>query len=100
METVSHSITCYRCQKSIPVLGTFKIQRTEDCPYCSTSLHCCKMCKFYDPKVYNECRETNAERITDKEKANFCEYFNLSDGKNALEVKENLINAAEALFKK
>lgn len=95
-----NSITCYHCKKSIPLLGAFKIVRTEECPYCSTSLHCCRMCTFYDPKVYNECRESNADRIVDKEKANFCDYFNLSDGRDAVEVKETLINAADALFKK
>jgi hypothetical protein len=58
------------------------------------------MCKFYDAKVYNECRETNADRVTDKEKANFCDYFVLTDGKSEIIVKESLISAADALFKK
>lgn len=95
------SFICYHCQKAIPVLGgAFKIVRTEECPYCTTSLHCCKMCKFYDPKVYNECHESNAERIVDKEKSNFCDYFELSDGKRAENSKEELINLADSLFKK
>jgi hypothetical protein len=64
------------------------------------SLHCCRMCKFFDPKVYNECHETNAERIVDKEKANFCDYFVLTDGKNPGTNKEELIDAAASLFKK
>jgi hypothetical protein len=58
------------------------------------------MCKFFDPKVYNECHETNAERIVDKEKANFCDYFVLTDGKNPGTNKEELIDAAASLFKK
>ena len=95
-----NNITCYHCNKTIPILGAFKVARTEECPYCSTSLHCCRMCTFYDPKVYNECRESNADRIVDKEKANFCDYFNLSDGKNQEAKKEDLINAASSLFKK
>ena len=97
---MSTSFNCYHCQKSIPVLGQFKITRTEECPYCSTSLHCCRMCKFYDAKVYNECHESNADRIVDKEKSNFCDYFVLSDGKNAAQAKEELINLADSLFKK
>lgn len=97
---MSSSFNCYHCQKSIPVLGAFKITRTEECPYCSTSLHCCRMCKFYDPKVYNECHESNADRIVDKEKSNFCDYFVLSDGKNAGADKEKLVSLAESLFKK
>jgi hypothetical protein len=100
MEQLGHSITCYNCQKKIPILGTFKIVRTEECPFCNRSLHSCKMCNFHDPKVYNECRETSAERITDKEKANFCDYFDLNTGMNSKEVKENLLSAADALFKK
>jgi hypothetical protein len=58
------------------------------------------MCKFYDPKVYNECHESNADRIVDKEKANFCDYFVLSGGGNAGPSKDDLINSADALFKK
>lgn len=95
-----NNITCYHCQKLIPLLGAFKILRTEECPYCSTSLHCCRMCSFYDTKVYNECRESNAERVVDKEKANFCDYFNLSDGSNKTAAKEDLENLAASLFKK
>ena len=96
----NQSFKCYNCHKSIPVLGAFKITRTEDCPYCSKSLHCCKMCKFYDPKIYNECLETNAERVVDKEKANFCDYFVLSGDGSSGPSKEDLINSADALFKK
>jgi len=58
------------------------------------------MCSFYDSRVYNECRESNAERIVDKEKANFCDYFNLSDGTNKSTSKEDLANQAASLFKK
>ena len=94
------SFNCYFCHKSIPVLGAFKVTRTEDCPYCSKSLHCCRMCKFYDPKVYNECIEVNAERIVDKEKANFCDYFSLSGSGKSGPTADELIKNAEALFKK
>lgn len=94
------SFNCYFCHKAIPVLGAFKITRTEDCPYCSKSLHCCRMCKFYDPKVYNECNEVNAERIVDKEKANFCDYFNLKGDGDSGPSKEDLLQKADALFKK
>lgn len=94
------NITCYQCLKVIPILGEFKITRTEECPYCSTALHCCRMCSFYDPKVYNECRENNAERIVDKEKANFCDYFNLSDKLKEATSKEELLDLAASLFKK
>jgi hypothetical protein len=91
---------CCFCQKTIPVLGAFKITRTEECPYCAKRLHCCKMCKFYDSRVYNGCIEPNAERVVDKEKDNFCDYFSLSNGVNNGPSKDDLVNAADALFKK
>ncbi len=94
------SLSCYHCQKAIPVLGAFKVTRTEECPYCTRSLHCCRMCSFYDPKVYNECHESNADRLVDKEKSNFCDYFTLSDGKQSGAKKEDLISLADSLFKK
>lgn len=94
------AITCYHCNKSIPMLGAFKITRTEECPYCSWSLHCCKMCKFYDSSVYNDCTEPNADRVVDKEKSNFCDYFNLSAGGKNGPSRDDLLSSADALFKK
>ena len=38
-------------------------------------LKCCLNCTFHDPSSYNECREPSAERVVDKEAANFCDYF-------------------------
>ncbi len=32
-------------------------------------------CRFYDETAYNECSEPSAERVVDKEKSNFCDYF-------------------------
>jgi hypothetical protein len=59
------------------------------------------MCHFYDPKSYNECKETSADRIQDKEKANYCDYFKLSG--NILDPDKQRLDAlakAAALFKK
>ena len=38
-------------------------------------MHCCRNCRFYDPAYHNQCREPQAERQVDKERGNFCEYF-------------------------
>ncbi len=59
------------------------------------------MCRFFDQKAYNQCREPSAERIIDKEKANFCDYFSLGDSVGAeISEKDKFLSAAEALFKK
>ena len=54
----------------------------------------------YDPKVYNECREPSAEVVREKERANFCEYFEAGSQEGAAAQKKDLLSAAEALFKK
>ena len=60
----------------------------------------CKNCRFYDPTAYNECREPSAEVVREKERANFCDYFEAGSGKGGNQSKEELLSAAEALFKK
>ncbi len=96
---MTQSLNCYHCAKSIPILSGV-IHRSDDCPYCGFSLRCCKMCKFYDPRSYNECRETIAERIVEKEKANFCDFFIPGSPVNSNEVKDSAQKAFDALFKK
>jgi hypothetical protein len=33
------------------------------------------MCEFYDISIAKSCRETIAEEVKDKQRANFCDYF-------------------------
>ena len=49
--------------------------RSDVCAGCSKDARVCLNCRFHDPGSYNECRETIAERIVDKERANFCDHF-------------------------
>jgi hypothetical protein len=35
----------------------------------------CRQCEFYDRSVAKHCRETIAEEVHDKERANFCAYL-------------------------
>ena len=36
-------------------------------------------CLFYEVDSYNDCREPQAERVADKEKSNFCDYFTFKE---------------------
>lgn len=77
-----------------------KVSRSDTCSNCGKDLRCCKQCKFYDPHAYNECREVSADRILDKERANFCDYFvptgsSLGKVDRVQEARKEL----EALFK-
>ena len=68
---------CYRCGRAVPEVE--RIGRREACLGCGSELHCCRNCRFYDPRYHNQCRETQAERQVDKERANFCDYFSLGE---------------------
>lgn len=95
-------ILCYKCNQAFDLgqsVYAMKVGRQDECPHCYASLHCCKMCGFYDKSAYNECKEPMADRILDKEKANFCDFFKISSGGNGGNDKDNLLNAANALFK-
>jgi hypothetical protein len=94
------SLTCYKC--GTPLSETLKVMvgRRDTCPKCMTDLRCCKMCVFYDTKAYNDCREPQADRVQDKEKANFCDYFKIGSGTNPDKDRQDALAKAAALFKK
>jgi len=76
---------CYKCAFEITVEGP--IGRQDTCPRCSSYLHCCLNCRFYDPSAHHECREPQAEWVRDKEMGNFCDYFEPADGDRAIASK-------------
>ncbi|MGH7947895.1 MAG: hypothetical protein ACREQF_01535 [Candidatus Binataceae bacterium] len=66
-------MNCWHCGASIDTRE--RIGMREVCSGCGRALHCCLNCEFYDPTVHNECRETMAELVVDKERQNLCDYF-------------------------
>lgn len=92
-------MNCVFCGKPFELDGP--VGRRDQCRHCGRDLRCCKQCKFYDARSYNECKEVMAERILDKERANACEYYapRGSSHTNADRVA-NARSALEALFKK
>ncbi len=67
---------CWNCGTLIEASsGTLKVGKAEACPDCDLDLHVCKNCRFYDRTSYNECKENQAEWVRDKEKRNYCDYF-------------------------
>ena len=66
-------MNCFHCGRRIEL--TQRVGFREVCPGCDRSIHVCLNCDFYDPAFNNQCREPQAERVVDKDRANFCEYF-------------------------
>lgn len=91
-------IPCFSCGKEMSFVVA--ISRRDECPSCKADVRVCKNCIFYDPKIYNECRETSAEVIREKERSNLCEYFQPGTKVVGHKSREDLLAAAEALFKK
>jgi hypothetical protein len=90
---------CQSCKKEIP--ADLFIGRQEQCPFCGTDLHRCLNCVFYERGVYNDCREGQAERVLDKSRSNFCDYFRFPAAKeDSNTVTSDPKIKLESLFKK
>ncbi len=95
------TVICHSCQTKMEFAEA--IPRSADCPKCGSDVRACKNCEFYDRKSYNECRETQADPVREKDRSNFCGFFTVrvaGTGVGAKGGKEDLLSAAEALFKK
>lgn len=71
------------------------------CPFCGHDLRACLNCVFYEPGAFHDCRESQAERVLEKSRSNFCDYFQYrtgagKPGRRPADVQEKLA----ALFKK
>ena len=73
-DTMTHNIVCFRCGTSLGALS-LPFGRRDGCPACGVHLHVCKMCRFYDPAVPKQCLEDDAEAVHEKEKVNFCDWY-------------------------
>ena len=96
--TENRSGNCWNCGKSLSALD---YGRGDSCPQCGRDTRACKACQFYEKGSNNDCREPQADRVVDKERANFCDYFKPSqkEGQSA-PSRDSLKAAAAALFKK
>jgi len=62
----------------------------------------CRNCRFYDTQAHNQCREPQAEWVKDKERANFCDYFEAATKTASAKSvrKEDALKKLDDLFKK
>ncbi len=91
-------VHCFKCHEKLVVIEP--ISRKEECFKCKSDVRCCRNCRFYDSKIYNECQETQADRVLEKERSNLCDFFKpRTQGLVLVDEKESALSAAEALFK-
>ncbi len=75
---MQHTITCPSCGTKHTFDGSLSFR--EECERCAADLHVCLTCRFYDKYVENECRETEADYVAQKDRRNLCEYYKPREG--------------------
>lgn len=98
-------MVCHNCGREIKVVG--KVMRKDDCPHCDADVHCCKNCRHFDPGKNNQCNEPQAELVREKDRANFCDFFEpnnrvplTSRGGSKSSDRDDVRKAFDNLFKK
>ena len=93
---------CFHCDTACSIGPGERLGFRDECESCGTDLHVCRNCQHHDPNAYNECRESSAERVGERDRANRCEYFRPGQGGGGGPSKgtERARDALEALFKK
>jgi hypothetical protein len=86
--------TCWKCGNTL-IDVILPMSRQEECASCTADQHVCKMCIFYDG--HGGCNEARAEDVSDKERANFCDYFKPSTKVSGSVSKQNLDQAEAKL---
>jgi hypothetical protein len=82
-------------------LGEGPFGRRDECPRCGRDVHCCLNCRFHDPHAANECREPQSEPVEERDRSNFCDYFEAGGkGPQADDAAAKAKKALEDLFKK
>lgn len=86
---------CWKCGEAATFAPGERIGSRETCRRCDADLHCCKNCEFYDPAKHNQCTESQAEWVRDKEAGNYCDYFRPASRKPPL-ISPSTSNTADA----
>lgn len=90
---------CVFCGGDLSLVDHAQPGRQDECPHCHGNLHSCRQCRFYDAAVRNECREPRAEFVVNKEKANFCEWFEFQGGTGTVDPDHERAVAAKQRLK-
>jgi hypothetical protein len=97
-------LNCHSCGAPVKLLAGGKVQRRDTCTQCHADLHCCRSCRFFDPGKNNQCSEPQADWVSNKDLANFCDYFEPRTSIDLVRKSQSAPDAArkqfDSLFKK
>ena len=66
-------LLCWNCGRPTGLVGG--VTRSDSCPNCLADLRCCRGCRHFEPGRRFHCREPIETNIVNKEKNNFCDFF-------------------------
>ena len=87
--------SCYKCGKGITIGVDGPMPLDAVCEQCSSWLHSCANCAFYDEYSYTKCREPKADFVFDRVGKNPCSFFKLKASARAPENQKKLSPRAE-----
>lgn len=89
---------CFSCATTLDIKE--KPGRGDACPSCGADVKVCLNCAFYDKNSHNGCREPSADPVLDKERANYCEYFEMKETDATAEKAADPLSELKKLFKR
>ncbi len=72
---------CHFCGSVID--DSIRVYRSSICPSCSKDLKICCNCRFYSKGSHWDCLESVTEPVHEKDRANFCEFFQYREINNS-----------------
>ncbi|MDR1565997.1 MAG: hypothetical protein LBS48_01780 [Treponema sp.] len=89
---------CWYCGS--PVKDAEPIGRSLSCPECGKDLRSCRNCRHFLAGSPKDCAESQAEVPSDRERANFCDWFSLNPKfrKPSGEMSRDSAASAKAAF--
>ncbi len=102
MPPTSNEPKCFSCGQPLGLAAGTNVPRGEICNHCGYDVRVCLNCQHYESSAYNQCKEPIAERVVDKDRSNFCDYFRLAglSAQKKDDARESALKKLDALFKK
>ena len=95
---------CWKCGNTADYAPGARVGTRDTCSRCDSDLHSCRNCRHYDPAKHNQCVETQAEWVRDKEASNYCDYFSPASvrhaGRTASSGSDDAKKKFDSLFSK
>lgn len=71
---MKRELLCWHCGGSLHDVPR-PLRPSMRCPSCQVDLHACRMCRSYDPRYIGGCSHDRADKVLDKQHANYCTHF-------------------------